>query len=61
MRRVRLGTIERVELIEKIARKIASIQGYAFSESKQMQADLNPRSQMYVAMAIAAIEEFESS
>ncbi|GAC1467204.1 MAG: hypothetical protein NVS2B14_08920 [Chamaesiphon sp.] len=59
MRKQKFNVLERADLIEKIARKIARVQSYEFT-GKSMCSSKNPRAQMFVSMAIAAIEEFEA-
>ncbi len=52
MRRAQLGIEQSSDfvLIEKIARALAKIQGYTFSEDMKMPDSINPRAQTYVTM-----------
>ena len=59
MIRQQLGTIERLHLIERLARRFYKLQGCNFPEDKMMQESNHPAEKLCVAMAIAAIEEFE--
>lgn len=59
MRRIRLGLMEKYSLIERLARKFYKLQGYNFPLDKNMQDSTHPHELLCVAMARAAIEEFE--
>ena len=57
---MKLGIFERNAMIEDLAKKFCALQGYNFSADKMMQESEHPRARLYVAMAVVAIEEFES-
>ena len=55
-----LGYFQKDVLIEKLAKKFYAIQGYVVPEEYRMQSATHPAERACVAMAIFAIEEFES-
>lgn len=55
-----LGYFQKDTLNEKLAKKFYAIQGYVVPESYRMQSATHPAERACVAMALYAIEEFES-
>lgn len=55
-----LGYFEQDALIEKLARKFYAIQGYVVRDNYRMQSATHPAERACVAMALFAVEEFES-
>ncbi|MBC1295164.1 hypothetical protein GNF11_09230 [Nostoc sp. UCD122] len=55
-----LGYFQKDVLIEKLAKKFYAIQGYVVPESYRMQSATHPAERACVAMALFAIQEFES-
>ncbi|WP_193200227.1 hypothetical protein [Nostoc sp. MG11] len=55
-----IGLFQKDALIEKLARKFYAIQGYVVPKSYRMQSATHPAERACVAMAMLAIEEFES-
>ncbi|WP_341532157.1 hypothetical protein WKK05_40045 (plasmid) [Nostoc sp. UHCC 0302] len=55
-----LGYFQKDVLIEKLARNFYAIQGYVVPEGYRMQSATHPAERACVAMAIFAVEEFES-
>ncbi|WP_341531398.1 hypothetical protein WKK05_37435 (plasmid) [Nostoc sp. UHCC 0302] len=57
---MQLGYFQKDVLIEKLARNFYTIQGYVVPEDYRMQLATHPQERACVAMAIFAVEEFES-
>jgi hypothetical protein len=55
-----LGYFQKDVLIEKLAKKFYAIQGYVVREDYRMQSATHPAERACVAMALFAIQEFES-